>query len=47
MEDTTQKSLNEKKNELTIEPLHVQVLGEKATHVLIVGVGLLSIIFMR
>ncbi len=47
MEDTTLKTLPEKKNELTVQPLYAQVLGEKATHVLIIGVLLLSVIFMK
>jgi len=47
MEDTTDMSLPEKKSELTIQPIHARILGEKATHILLVGLGLLTIIFMR
>lgn len=47
MEDTTDMSLPEKKSELSIQPIHARILGEKATHILLVGLALLTIIFMR
>lgn len=30
-----------------IESIYIKVLGNKATHILIIGVALLSVIFMR
>jgi len=45
--DTDGKTISEKKNDLKVEPMHAQILGEKAFHILFIGGILMSVIFMR
>ena len=47
MNDTHDKSLHEKKLSLKTEPLYARILGQRYAHILIIGVALLSLIFMR